>query len=126
MQIRDSITIIISLVALSFSFCSLLFTFLNFRRTQTRLEIEQLQFSPNLFANRVQPNILYLDSDQNPNLWIIIPMFYLIIYMKINNLSHTGITISNFIINSKFLVSKVNTVTLEKELSLGYFSSTGI
>lgn len=123
MQIRDYITITISLVALLFSFCSLLFTFLNFRKTETRLEIEQLQFPPNPFANRVQPNMLYLDRRQKPDMWAIVPILYLIIYVKINNLSHTGITISNFIINDKFFVSKFNTVELEKELPLSYFSS---
>ena len=61
MQIKDYITIIISLVALLFSFCSLLFTFLNFRRTATRLIIEQLQFFPNPLASGVRPNMLYLD-----------------------------------------------------------------
>lgn len=123
MQIKDYITITISLVALLFSFCSLLFTFLNFRRTETKLEIEQLQFSPNPLGNKAQPNMLYLDRRQNPDLWTVVPMFYLIIYVKINNLSHIGITISNFIINDDFLVSKINTVELEKELPLSYFSS---
>ena len=37
-------------------------------------------------------------------MWTVVPIFYLIIYVKINNLSHTGITISNFIINNKFFV----------------------
>lgn len=123
MQMKDYITITISLVALFFSFCSLLFTFLNFRRTATRLKIEQLQIFPNPLASRVRPNMLYLDRKQNPDLWTVVPIFYLIIYVKINNLSHTGITISNFIINNKFSVSKFNTVELEKELPLGYFSS---
>jgi len=123
MQIKDYITITISLVALLFSFCSLLLIFLNFRRSETRLKIQQLQFSLNPLANRVRPNMLYLDRKQNPDLWAAVPIFYLIIYVKINNLSHTGITISDFIINNKFWVSKFNTVGLEKELSLSYFSS---
>ncbi|MEA5022110.1 hypothetical protein SDC9_22084 [bioreactor metagenome] len=123
MQIKDYITITISSIALLFSFCSVLFTFLNFRRTEPRLEIEQLKFSPNPLATKVRPNMLYLDGIQNPDLWTVVPMFYLIIYVKINNLSHTGITISNFIINNKFLVSKLNTVEIEKELPLKYFAS---
>ncbi|CDX04893.1 Hypothetical protein DPCES_5007 [Desulfitobacterium hafniense] len=123
MQIKDYITIAISSIALLFSFCSVLFTFLNFRRTETRLEIEQLKFSPNPLATKVRPNMLYLDGIQNPDLWTVVPMFYLIIYVKINNLSHTGITISSFIINNKFLVSKLNTVEIEKELPLKYFAS---
>ncbi|WP_242661994.1 hypothetical protein [Desulfitobacterium hafniense] len=62
MQIKDYITITISSIALLFSFCSVLFTFLNFRRTETRLEIEQLKFSPNPLATKVRPNMLYLDG----------------------------------------------------------------
>lgn len=123
MQIKDYITITISLAALFFSFCSVLFTFLNFRRTTTRLKFEQLQFLPNPLSNRARPNILYLYGEQNPDLWSVAPIFYLVIYIKINNLSHTGITINNFIINNKFLVSKFNTEKLEKELPLSYFSS---
>ena len=123
MQIKDYITISISLFALLFSFCSILFTFLNFRRSETRLEIVQLQFSPNPFVDKVRPNMLYLDRRQDPDLWSVVPIVYLIIYVKINNMSHTGITISNFIINDNFLVSKVNKVEIEKELPLSYFSS---
>lgn len=123
MQIKDYITISISLFALLFSFCSILFTFLNFRRSETRLEIVQLQFSPNPFVDKIRPNMLYLDRRQDPDLWSVVPIVYLIIYVKINNMSHTGITISNFIINDNFLVSKVNKVEIEKELPLSYFSS---
>lgn len=121
MQPKDYITITISLISLLFSFGSLIFTFLNFRRNITRLKIEQLHFVPNPFATTVRPNILYLDREQSPDLWTVIPMLHLIIYIKIDNLSHTGITISNFIINDEFLVSKLNPAGIQKELKLSFF-----
>lgn len=123
MQTKDYITITISLIALIFSFSSLIFTFLNFRRNATKLKIEQLHFVPNPFATRVTPNILYLDRKQSSDLWMVMPILHLIIYIKIDNLSHTGITISNFIINDKFSVSKLNTDEMEKELLLSFFAS---
>ncbi|NFS94200.1 hypothetical protein FDF05_14850 [Clostridium botulinum] len=123
MQTKDYVTITISLIALLFSFGSLIFTFLNFRRNVTRLKIEQLYFEPNPFTTRVTPNILYLDRKQSPDLWTVIPIFHLIIYIKIDNLSCTGITISNFIINDKFLISKLNSDEMKKELSLSFFAS---
>ena len=50
-------------------------------------------------------------------------MLHLIIYLKIDNLSYTGITISNFIINDDFLVSTRNTVETGKKLTLSFFAS---
>ncbi|MBB6714535.1 hypothetical protein [Clostridium gasigenes] len=123
MQVKDYITITISLIALLFSFSSLIFTFLNFRRNVTRLKIKQLHFSPNPFRTSIRPNILYLDKKQNKKFWEIIPIVHLIIYIKIDNLSYTGITISNFIINDKFLGSKLNTDEMKKELVLSFFAS---
>jgi hypothetical protein len=123
MQTKDYITLTISLIALLFSFSSLIFTFLSFRRNATRLKIQQLCFSPNPLATNIRPNILYLDRKQSPDLWTVVPILHLIIYIKIDNLSHTGITISNFIINDEFLVSKLNTNEMKKELPLSFFAS---
>ncbi len=123
MQTKDYITITISLIALICSFVSLIFTFLNFRRSATKLKIKQLQFSPDLFGNRDTLNKLSLDGKQSTDLWTVIPILHLIIYIKIDNLSYTGITISNFIINDEFLVSKINTSEMEEELLLSFFAS---
>lgn len=123
MQIKDYITITISLIALIFSFVSLIFTFLSFRRNATRLKVEQLHFSPNPLSSSIRPNILYLDGKQSTKLRTVVPILHLIIYLKIDNLSYTGITISNLIINDEFLVSKLNTDEMKKELSLTFFAS---
>lgn len=123
MQTKDYFTITISLVALLFSFSSLIFTFLNFRRSVTRLKIEQLHFSPNSLASSAVPNKLYLDGEQSSDVWTFIPLLHLIIYLKINNLSHTGITIGNFIVNDEFLVTKINTDETKKELPIKFFAS---
>ena len=100
-----------------------MFTFLSFRRNVTRLKVKQLYFSPNPFSTRIRPNILYLDRKQSTEMWNIVPMLHLVVYLKIDNLSYTGITISNFIINDEFLVSKVNTYKIKEELRLSFFSS---
>lgn len=123
MQTKDYITITISLIALFFSFGSLIFTFLNFRRNVTKLKIEQLHFAPNPLGTKVTPNKLFLDRKQSPDLWTVVPMLHLIIYLKIDNLSHTGITIRNFILNDEFLVSKVNVGEIKEELALTFFAS---
>ncbi|EJM6035840.1 hypothetical protein NOQ67_002150 [Enterococcus faecalis] len=123
MQIKDYITIGISLVALFFSFGSLIFTFLNFRRNATKLKITQLQFAPNPFGIKITPNKLFLDRQQSTDFCTVVPILYLVIYLKIDNLSHTGITISNFIINDEFLVSKVNIEEIKEQVSLAFFAS---
>ncbi|MDN5371225.1 MAG: hypothetical protein PWR19_271 [Carnobacterium sp.] len=123
MQTKDYITISISIIALFFSFGSLLFTFLNFRRNTTKLKVEQINFAPNPFGVRITPNKLFLDQKQSPDLWTVVPIVYLIIYLKIFNLSHTGITISNFIINDEFLVSRINSKEIKEELSLTFLAS---
>ena len=38
---------------------------------------------PNPFEVNARPNILYLDSSQSPDLWTVIQMLHLIIYLKI-------------------------------------------
>lgn len=123
MQIKDYITIIISVIALFFSFFSLIITILNYRRNVTKLKIEQLNFVPNPCGIRITPNKLFLNGKQSTDLWTVVPMLHLVIYLKINNLSYTGITISNFIINDELLVSKVNIEELKEELSLSFFAS---
>lgn len=123
MKAKDYITVSISLIALLFSFGSLIFTFLNFRRNATKLKITQLQFAPNPLGTKLTPNKLFLDRQQSPDLWSVVPMLHLVIYLRIDNLSHTGITISNFIINDEFLASKVNVEELKKELSLTFIAS---
>lgn len=123
MQIKDYVTIAISIIALLFSFVSLIFTFLNYKRNATKLRVEQLHFSPNPCRTTITPNKLFLDKKQSTDLWEVIPILHLVIYLKIDNLSHTGITLSNFILNDKFLVSKINTTELKEELSLSFFAS---
>ena len=123
MQIKDYITITISVIALFFSFFSLIITILNYRRNVTKLKIEQLNFVPNTCGTRITPNKLFLNGKQSTDLWTVVPMLHLVIYLKINNLSYTGITISNFIINDELLVSKINIEELKEELSLSFFAS---
>ncbi len=123
MQIKDYVTIAISSIALIFSFVSLIFTILNYKRNATKLRVEQLHFSPNPCRTTITPNKLFLDRKQSTDLWAVVPMLHLIIYLKIDNLSHTGITLSNFIINDRFLVSKMNITELKEELSLSFFAS---
>ncbi len=123
MQTKDYFTVVISVVALLFSFGSLIFTFLNFRRNATKLKINQLQFFPSPLGTKLTPNKLFLDGHQSPDLWSILPIFHLVIYLRIDNLSHTGITISNFIINDEFSTSKVNMEELKKELSIIFIAS---
>ncbi|PEM49626.1 hypothetical protein [Bacillus wiedmannii] len=123
MQIKDYISIGISIVALFFSFGSLIFAFLTFRRNTTKLKITQMQFAPNPLGTKITPNKLFLDRQQSPDLWSIVPMLHLVIYLKIDNLSHTAITISNFIINDEFLVSKANIEEMKKKLALTFIAS---
>lgn len=122
MQTKDYITIGISSIALCFSFISLILTSLNFKRNATKLKIEQIHFAPNPFTEAT-PNKLYLDRKQSSDLWTVVPIVHLVVYLKIANLSHTGITISNFIINNHFKVSQINIEELKNELSLSFFSS---
>lgn len=81
MQTKDYITITISSIALLFSLSSLVVTFLNYRRNVTKIKIIQLKFSPNPFASSIRPNILYLDRQQSPDLWTVVPIHHLIIYI---------------------------------------------
>lgn len=121
MQIKYYITIGISLVALCFSFISLIFTFLNFKRNSTKVKVQQIHFFPNPFHG-ARPNKLFLDGKQSSDLWAVFPTVHLVVYLKIDNLSHTGITISNFIINDSFLVSNINTNELKDKLPIRFFS----
>lgn len=123
MRLNDYITLIVSILALLVSIMSLLITFLNHKRNSTKLEIRQLKFRPGVLDIKTRPNMLYLDRSQDSSLWEVVPLLYLIVYLEIKNLSHTGITISNFIINDIILFSKANMVKFEKELPLCYFSS---
>lgn len=123
MEIKDFVTIGISIIALIFSLISLIFTYLNYRRNLTKLKIEQLHFAPNPLGISITPNKLFLDGEQSAKMWTIVPLLHLIIYLKIDNLSYTGISISNFILNDKFLVSKINMWEMKKELSLSFWAS---
>ena len=123
MEIKDYITITISSVALIFSFLSLLVSYLNFRRNVTKLKCEQLFLMPSPVGADAILNVLYLDRKQDSKLWTVVPMLYLVIYLKINNLSHTAITISNMIVNDSFLVSALNVEDMKEDLSVCYFAS---
>jgi len=120
---KDYISIVVSLLALLISFSSLIFVFLNFRRNATKLKIIQSRFAPNPFGTKITPNKLFLDREQSTELWTVVPMLHLVLYLEIANLSHVGITISNLIINNEFLLSKVNEERMDKELSLTFFAS---
>jgi len=120
---KDDMSIVISLLAPLISFSSLIFVFLNFRRKATKLKIIQSRFAPNPFGTKITPNKLFLDREQSTELWTVVPMLHLVLYLEIANLSHVGITISNLIINNDFLLSKVNEERMEKELSLTFFAS---
>ncbi|MBC1649261.1 hypothetical protein HCJ13_03510 [Listeria booriae] len=122
MEVKDYITIGISSIAICFSFISLIFTSLNFKRNATKLKVEQINFYPNLLSGAT-PNKLYLDRNQSMDFWTVVPMVYLVVYLKIANSSHTGITISNFLINDNFQVSQINIEELKSQLSLSFFSS---
>lgn len=123
MQIKDYITIIISGTSLIFSFSILIINFFNYRRNMTKLKIEQLKFESNPLIEKTTPNKLFLNGKQSPDLWNVVPSFHLVIYLKINNLSYTDITISNFIINDALQVSKINIEKLKKELFLSFCPS---
>lgn len=123
MEKKDFVTIGISVIALLFSLISLIFTYLNYKRNLTRLKIEQLHLAPDLLGIRITPNKLFLDGEQNKKLWEVMPMIHLVLYLKIDNLSYTGITISSLVINDEFWVSKINVKELKKELLLNFFAS---
>lgn len=123
METKDYITITISIVALLFSLISLLFVFLNYKRNATKLKIEQFNFKPNPLSADVMQNTLYLDRAQSTELWNIVPILHLILYIKIDNLSYTGITISNLIINDHFLVTQYNSSKVKEEINLCFFAS---
>lgn len=123
MEIKDYITIAISALALLISVISLTVAVLSYRRNGTKLNVQQLSFAPSRFAVNARPNILYLDREQSPKLWTVVPMLYLVLYLKIDNLSYTGITITNLVLNDKMRVTKLNTVETGKDLSL-YFQAS--
>lgn len=123
METVDCITIFISTIAIFLSSLSLIIAFLNYRRGTTKLKINQLYFASNPLATKVIPNKLFLDREQSKELREIVPILYLIVYLKIDNLSYTDITISELIINDKFLVTKINNRTMKEKLSLCFFSS---
>lgn len=125
MEMKDYITITISGIALFFSFVSLIFTFLNYKRNATKLKIEQLHFVPNPFGTKITPNKLFLDRKQSADLWTSVPILHLVVYLKISNLSYSDITISSIIINNnnEFLVSKINAEKMQEELALSFFAS---
>ena len=109
-QIKDFITIGISALALLFSGISLAVSFLSFRRNSTK--------------EGALPNKLYLDREQDQSLWSQIPMVYLLVYLKIDNLSYTPISLNRVIINGNFVVTMANRFKFrESGLSLAHFAS---
>lgn len=122
MEIKDWLNIAFSLTAIVLSAVSLVISIMQFRKNITSIEFEQICFHPN-FEPSATPNKLYLDSRQDMKLWKILPILYLVIYLKIDNKSHLGITISGFEINDVFKVNDLNLYKLEKETSLAFFSS---
>lgn len=124
LQIKDLITIGISGFALLFSGVSLVVSFLSFRRNSTKLKVTQLIFRPDPLSVGALPNKLYLDREQDPSLWSKIPIVYLLIYLKIDNLSYTPVSLNTVIINEKFVVSMANRFKFRKSsLSLAHFAS---
>ena len=123
-QIKDFITIGISALALLFSGISLAVSFLSFRRNSTKLKVTQLIFRPTPLSVGALPNKLYLDRKQDQSLWSQIPMVYLLVYLKIDNLSYTPISLNRVIINGNFVVTMANRVKFgESDLSLAHFAS---
>lgn len=123
-QIKDFITIGISALALLFSGISLAVSFLSFRRNSTKLKVTQLIFRPTPLSVGALPNKLYLDREQDQSLWSQIPMVYLLVYLKIDNLSYTPISLNRVIINGNFVVTMANRFKFrESGLSLAHFAS---
>lgn len=123
-QIKDFITIGISALALLFSGISLAVSFLSFRRNSTKLKVTQLIFRPTPLSEGALPNKLYLDREQDQSLWSQIPMVYLLVYLKIDNLSYTLISLNRVIINGNFVVTMANRFKFrESGLSLAHFAS---
>lgn len=123
-QIKDFITIGISALALLFSGISLAVSFLSFRRNSTKLKVTQLIFRPTPLSVGALPNKLYLDRKQDQSLWSQIPMVYLLVYLKIDNLSYTPISLNRVIINGNFVVTMANRFKFrESGLSLAHFAS---
>ena len=123
-QIKDFITIGISALALLFSGISLAVSFLSFRRNSTKLKVTQLIFRPTPLSEGALPNKLYLDREQDQSLWSQIPMVYLLVYLKIDNLSYTPISLNRVIINGNFVVTMANRFKFgESDLSLAHFAS---
>ena len=123
-QIKDFITIGISALALLFSVISLAVSFLSFRRNSTKLKVTQLIFRPTPLSVGALPNKLYLDRKQDQSLWSQIPMVYLLVYLKIDNLSYTPISLNRVIINGNFVVTMANRFKFgESDLSLAHFAS---
>jgi len=123
-QIKDFITIGISALALLFSGISLAVSFLSFRRNSTKLKVTQLIFRPTPLSEGALPNKLYLDREQDQSLWSQIPMVYLLVYLKIDNLSYTPISLNRVIINGNFVVTMANRFKFrESGLSLAHFAS---
>lgn len=123
-QIKDFITIGISALALLFSGISLAVSFLSFRRNSTKLKVTQLIFRPTPLSVGALPNKLYLDRKQDQSLWSQIPMVYLLVYLKIDNLSYTPISLNRVIINGNFVVTMANRFKFgESDLSFAHFAS---
>ena len=123
-QIKDFITIGISALALLFSGISLAVSFLSFRRNSTKLKVTQLIFRPTPLSVGALPNKLYLDRKQDQSLWSQIPMVYLLVYLKIDNLSYTPISLNRVIINGNFVVTMAKRFKFgESDLSLAHFAS---
>ena len=123
-QIKDFITIGISALALLFSGISLAVSFLSFRRNSTKLKVTQLIFRPTPLSEGALPNKLYLDREQDQSRWSQIPMVYLLVYLKIDNLSYTPISLNRVIINGNFVVTMANRFKFrESGLSLAHFAS---
>ena len=123
-QIKDFITIGISALALLFSGISLAVSFLSFRRNSTKLKVTQLIFRPTPLSEGALPNKLYLGREQDQSLWSQIPMVYLLVYLKIDNLSYTPISLNRVIINGNFVVTMANRFKFrESGLSLAHFAS---
>ncbi|HHJ7995492.1 TPA: hypothetical protein ACQNG4_001045 [Streptococcus pyogenes] len=124
LQIKDFITIGISVFALLFSGISLAVSFLSFRRNSTKLRVTQLIFRPTPLSIWALPNKLYLDREQDQRLWSQMPIVYLLVYLQIDNLSYTSISLNRVIINEKFVVTMANRFKFgESNLSLFHFAS---
>ncbi|PAE06409.1 hypothetical protein CHI12_16680, partial [Terribacillus saccharophilus] len=95
------LSLFISLVSLLVAIIVGIVQILNWKSNRTRLKIAQIMYNPNPIGNRNYINHLVLDGDQDSSIREIVPIFYLFIYIKIENLSFQPITISNFTLNRK-------------------------